>query len=130
MQRAIMAGERETGVTVMYMDEGLDTGDILSTTRFPIGPADDLCVVEATSARLGGAALLEALSLLEAGKALGCHYIKVVLVLEVLHGIELCLAEEVNIGDDLCAAALDGTIPLDLVVGYCNLIVHVSNRVS
>ena len=69
MQRAIMAGERETGVTVMYMDEGLDTGDILSVSRFPIGPSDDLGVVEATSARLGGTALLEALSLLEAGNA-------------------------------------------------------------
>ena len=69
MQRAIMAGERETGVTVMYMDEGLDTGDILSVARFPIGPSDDLGVVEATSARLGGPALLRALSLLEAGTA-------------------------------------------------------------
>ena len=41
MQRAIMEGESETGVTVMQMDEGLDTGDIIETVKFPIGPEDD-----------------------------------------------------------------------------------------
>jgi methionyl-tRNA formyltransferase len=69
MQRAIMAGERETGVSVMYMDEGLDTGDVLSLHRFPIGPADDLGTVERTSGEIGGPALIEALDLLAAGKA-------------------------------------------------------------
>lgn len=69
MQRAIMAGERETGVSVMYMDEGLDTGDILSLHRFPIGPQDDLGTVERTSAEIGGAALIAALDALEAGNA-------------------------------------------------------------
>lgn len=69
MQRAIMAGERETGVSVMYMDEGLDTGDILSLHRFPIGPQDDLGVVERTSAEIGGEALIAALDALEAGNA-------------------------------------------------------------
>ena len=69
MQRAIMAGERETGVTVMYMDEGLDTGDILSVHRFPIGPEDDLGKVASTSAAIGGEALVRALDLLEAGNA-------------------------------------------------------------
>ena len=38
IQWAIINGERETGVTIMYMDEGLDTGDIISTTVVPIGP--------------------------------------------------------------------------------------------
>lgn len=69
MQRAIMAGERETGVSVMYMDEGLDTGDILSLHRFPIGPQDDLGAVEHTSAVIGGAALVAALDALETGNA-------------------------------------------------------------
>lgn len=69
MQRAIMAGERETGVSVMYMDEGLDTGDILSLHRFPIGPQDDLGTVEHMSAEIGGAALIAALDALEAGNA-------------------------------------------------------------
>ena len=38
IQRAIMAGDRETGVTIMRMDEGLDTGPILMAERVPIGP--------------------------------------------------------------------------------------------
>ncbi|MBO7170009.1 MAG: methionyl-tRNA formyltransferase, partial [Clostridia bacterium] len=41
MQRAIMEGEKETGVTTMQMDEGLDTGDILFTEAFPIGEEDN-----------------------------------------------------------------------------------------
>ena len=69
MQRAIMAGERETGVSVMYMDEGLDTGDILSLHRFPIGPEDDLGTVERTSGEIGGPALVAALDMLAAGTA-------------------------------------------------------------
>ncbi len=69
MQRAIMAGERETGVTVMYMDEGLDTGDILSVHPFPIGPEDTLGTVEARSAEIGGEALVAALTMLEEGRA-------------------------------------------------------------
>lgn len=38
IQRAIMAGDEETGVTIMRMDEGLDTGPILMAERVPIGP--------------------------------------------------------------------------------------------
>lgn len=53
MQRAVMSGESETGVTVMYMDEGMDTGDIITTATFPIGPTDTFETVHDTSARLG-----------------------------------------------------------------------------
>ena len=38
IQRAIMAGDTETGVTIMRMDEGLDTGPILAAEAVPIGP--------------------------------------------------------------------------------------------
>ncbi|TCS65020.1 methionyl-tRNA formyltransferase [Varunaivibrio sulfuroxidans] len=38
LQRAIMAGDTRTGVTIMQMDEGLDTGDILCMEETPIGP--------------------------------------------------------------------------------------------
>lgn len=38
IQRAIMAGDRETGVMIMQMDEGLDTGDILLSEHIPIPP--------------------------------------------------------------------------------------------
>ena len=67
--RAIMAGERESGVSVMYMNEGLDTGDILSVDRFPITPDDTLGTVEEKCASIGGKALVSALSALEAGAA-------------------------------------------------------------
>ena len=69
MQRAIMEGERETGVTVMYMDEGLDTGDILLSESFPIGPTDDFETVHDRSAMLGGRLLSEAIKALEEGRA-------------------------------------------------------------
>src|SRR6185295_4068313 len=38
IQAAILAGDTESGITVMYMDEGLDTGDILLTERLPLAP--------------------------------------------------------------------------------------------
>lgn len=62
MQRAVMDGESETGVTTMLMDEGLDTGDILLQHRFPIGPRDTFETVHDTSAAVGGALLSETLS--------------------------------------------------------------------
>ena len=69
MQRAIMEGESETGVTVMYMDEGLDTGDIISTLTFPIGPEDDFETVHDTSAARGGVLLSETIGEIFAGRA-------------------------------------------------------------
>ena len=69
MQRAVMNGEHETGVTVMYMAEGLDTGDILLQSAFPIGKDDDFETVHDTSASIGGDLLLEAIALLEQGCA-------------------------------------------------------------
>ena len=69
MQRAIMNGETETGVTVMYMAEGLDTGDIMLTEAFPIGESDDFETVHDASARISGQLLLRAIALLEEGNA-------------------------------------------------------------
>lgn len=67
MQRAIMAGERETGVTTMQMDEGLDTGDILMTEKFPIGDDDNFETVHDRSMAIGGALLSKTLHALAAG---------------------------------------------------------------
>ncbi len=67
MQRAIMAGERETGVCVMQMDEGLDTGDILAKRTFPITDKDDFGTVHDTSALVGGALLCETLAAIKNG---------------------------------------------------------------
>ena len=67
MQRAIMEGERETGVTVMQMDEGLDTGDILLREKFDILPDDDFEKIHDRSIDVGAPLLLRALSEIEAG---------------------------------------------------------------
>ncbi len=69
MQRAIMDGERETGVTIMQMDEGLDTGDIISQVSFPILPTDDFETVHDTSAEIGGDLLVRTLADIENGRA-------------------------------------------------------------
>ena len=65
MQRAIMEGEEETGVTVMYMDEGLDTGDILTVEKFPIGPLDDFEAIHDRSALVGGGLLSSTIDKIE-----------------------------------------------------------------
>ncbi len=57
MQRAIINGDSETGVTVMYMNEGLDTGDIISVEKFPIGNEDNFEDIHDRSALAGGALL-------------------------------------------------------------------------
>ncbi len=69
MQRAIIDGESTTGVTIMYMDEGLDTGDIIETVEFPIGPEDDFEAVHDRSAKLGSSLLSETLPKIENGTA-------------------------------------------------------------
>lgn len=69
MQRAIMNGEKETGVTIMYMDEGLDTGDIIMQRRFPIGEHDNFETVHDMSAKLGKEMLAEAINEIENGTA-------------------------------------------------------------
>ena len=69
MQRAIMEGESETGVTVMYMAEGLDTGDIISVEKFPILPDDDFESIHDRSAEIGGKLLSETIEKIYLGTA-------------------------------------------------------------
>ena len=69
MQRAIIDGESETGVTIMYMDEGLDTGDIISASAFPITDTDDFESVHDRSATLGAEMLSAAVTAIENGTA-------------------------------------------------------------
>lgn len=57
IQRAIMEGESVTGVTVMYMDEGLDTGDIISAEEIEITPADNSETIHDKAAKVGSALL-------------------------------------------------------------------------
>ncbi len=67
IQRAILAGDTHTGVTLMQMDEGLDTGAILAVRTWPIGARDTSAVLHGSLAQLGAQALLEVLEGLSAG---------------------------------------------------------------
>lgn len=61
VERAIMAGDRETGVSIMQMDRGLDTGPVYSRRACAITDAMDGAALEDHLARLGADALLECL---------------------------------------------------------------------
>ena len=71
IQRAILAGDTQTGVTIMAMDPGLDTGSILLQRRIPIAPTDTGGSLHDRLAELGAPALLEALEGLVAGTLRG-----------------------------------------------------------
>ncbi len=68
IQWAIANGEPETGVTIMKMDAGLDTGPVLSTRRTPILPADDSQSLHDRLAQLGAELLVETIPDYVAGK--------------------------------------------------------------
>lgn len=61
VERAILAGDQETGVCIMRMERGLDTGPVLLQRRCPIGADTSADALEARLAELGAAALLEVL---------------------------------------------------------------------
>jgi methionyl-tRNA formyltransferase len=67
IQRAIMAGDTETGVCVMAMEAGLDTGPVLMCERAPIGPRATAGELHDTLARLGASLMVRALGGLERG---------------------------------------------------------------
>jgi methionyl-tRNA formyltransferase len=64
IQAAIAAGDRETGITAMYMTEGLDTGDILLQRKMDISPTDTGGSLHDRLAQIAPEALLEALQML------------------------------------------------------------------
>lgn len=69
IQRAILAGDAETGITIMQMDAGLDTGAMLHIARCPIGPADTAQMLHDKLAELGAQALLQSLGPIATGTA-------------------------------------------------------------
>jgi methionyl-tRNA formyltransferase len=68
IQRAILAGDRETGISIMRMDAGLDTGPVYLTHAVPIEPEDTAGSLHDRLAALGGRCIVEALAALEAGQ--------------------------------------------------------------
>jgi len=71
IQRAIMDGEEKTGITIMKMDRGLDSGDILLQAGIKISGDDSFGTVHDRLAALGAKMLAEALELLSEGKLSG-----------------------------------------------------------
>ena len=69
IQRAIGAGDAESGVTIMQMDVGLDTGPMLLTRTVPIGPRETAATLHDRLAALGAQALLDTLDDIAQGAA-------------------------------------------------------------
>ncbi|AJR07020.1 methionyl-tRNA formyltransferase [Photobacterium gaetbulicola] len=69
IQRSIWAGDKETGVTIMQMDIGLDTGDMLKIATLPIEPSDTSASMYEKLAELGPVALVDCLADIAEGKA-------------------------------------------------------------
>lgn len=69
IQRALLAGDYVTGVSIMKMDEGLDTGPVFEQRRIAIAPHDDAGTLQERLAALGGEALVHVLSELQEGRA-------------------------------------------------------------
>ena len=69
IQRALLAGDPQTGISIMRMDEGLDTGPVYERRSLPIAAEDDAASLHDKLATLGGEALLGVLEQLAAGRA-------------------------------------------------------------
>ncbi len=69
VQTALLAGERVTGVTAMYMDEGLDTGDTIAFTKCPITDEDDAVSMFDKLGEAGAGLLCETAAAIERGEA-------------------------------------------------------------
>lgn len=69
IQAAMLAGDRETGITVMWMNEGLDTGDILLAEAIPILPEETAGELHDRLAELAAPCLPRALGMIEEGVA-------------------------------------------------------------
>jgi methionyl-tRNA formyltransferase len=67
IQRALLAGDRQTGITIMQMDVGLDTGPMLLERATPIGEREAAASLHDRLAALGAEAIIEALDLIAAG---------------------------------------------------------------
>ena len=68
IHRAIEAGDAETGITIMQMDEGLDTGAMLLKRATPIEPGDTTATLHDRLAALGGECIVDALAALQRGE--------------------------------------------------------------
>ncbi len=68
IHRAIEAGDAQTGITIMQMDAGLDTGDMLLIDKLPIAPTDTTGLLHDKLAAMGGRMIVDALHLAARGE--------------------------------------------------------------
>jgi len=102
IHRALLAGDNTTGITIMQMDAGLDTGDMLSKVECPILADDTSGSLHDRLADLGARALVECLTPLAAGT----------LVPEVQDGSQACYAHKLEKQE----AQIDWSQPAELIV--------------
>lgn len=69
IQWAVLNGDKETGITTMYMDEGMDTGDMILKEKIDIGKEETTGEIWGKLAKIGGETLVKTLKLIEEGKA-------------------------------------------------------------
>lgn len=69
IQRALLAGDRDTGVSIMQMDRGLDTGPVLARYPIPVAADDDAGSLHDKLAELGAEAIVETLARVQRGNA-------------------------------------------------------------
>jgi methionyl-tRNA formyltransferase len=69
IQRALLAGDAQTGISIMQMDAGLDTGPVLRQEKIDIADADDAGTLHDRLAELGGKLIVDALSEVASGRA-------------------------------------------------------------
>jgi methionyl-tRNA formyltransferase len=72
VQRALLAGDTETGISIMRMDAGLDTGPVIARRRLPIAPRDTAGVLQARLAAAGAEEIVATLAKLEREGRLDC----------------------------------------------------------
>jgi methionyl-tRNA formyltransferase len=69
IQRALLAGDAQTGISIMQMDAGLDTGPVLRQAKIDIAADDDAGTLHERLAELGGQLIVDALSEVASGRA-------------------------------------------------------------
>ncbi len=111
MQRAIMEGESRTGVTVMYMDEGLDTGDIISCEYIDISLTDNFETIHDKSAEIGAKLLSETIFKIEDGTATRTPQDHTLATYAAKIEKEDCRID-FNIGSHICQCRIRGVTPI------------------
>jgi len=73
VQRALLAGDKETGISIMQMDAGLDTGPVIERTVVPIAPRDTAGILTDRLAAAGAEAIVRTLAMLETAGVLAAQ---------------------------------------------------------